>query len=431
MLYFFFALLLLMLITAYMIFDDVLSPSFLIIGGYVVAAFCATLNMKKWDTKVSGVALILIIIGILSFICVEFIVSKSFKAKTYDVNDNLSEQLTLYCTHLKWWKTAIAVVICLFATIYVYHEISGMGVGNTLGNIALGYKNRGMEEQLSFVSKSLIRITKAFAFSCSFVFIYCIIGKKKNLYEKIMLVLPGIFWVLQSLMTGSRIRIIMFLVGICFYFVILSLYMRGKIWKLDIKKIVKIALSAFCFMYLFYSVKELVGRSQEYDFMDYILTYLGGSIDLFGQYIQNPLNYNESIEALPGIVDNLQRYFGLFNNATVHAMLEHRRAINGTLIGNTYTGFRNYYNDFGIVGVCFFSSMLSYIFSRNYYKARNYKKINIRRLFNIIFYGSILYCIPFHFFADYFFFQLAIGFVIELATFWICVYFLFVKIKLK
>lgn len=431
MLYIFFGLLLIMLIITYIIFDDIFSPSFLMVGGYIIATFCALFNVKRWNTKVSGFALVLIIIGILSFIWVEFIVSRSFKTKENDRGKKLAEQLTSYCICLKWWKIVVAVIICLLATIYVYHEISSMGVGNTLENIAFRYKNRGKEEQLSFVSKSLIRITKAFAFSCSFVFIYCIICKRKTFYEKIMLIMPGFFWVFQSLMTGSRIKIIMFLVGISFYFFILSLYIKGERWKVDIKKIVKIILVAFCFMYLFYSAKELVGRSQEYNFIDYILTYLGGSIDLFSQYIHNPLNYRESIETLSGLVDNLQRYFGLFNNITIHTALEHRRAINGTLIGNTYTGFRNYYNDFGVVGIILFSSMLSYIFSRNYYKGKNYKKMNIRHLFSIIFYGSVLYCIPFHFFADYFFFQLAIGFVIELCTFWICIYFLFVKIKLK
>lgn len=430
MLYIFLLFLLILLMIAYHIFDDICSPSVLMIGGYVVATFCATLNVKKWNTNVSGRALLIITFGIMCVLFSEVIIFKLAKNKSNIENSKVAEKLEIYTRQIEWWKLVIIILICIIATIFSYREISRMGSNNSgLVSIAYIYKTRNAESELSFFSKLLMKITKAFAFSCSFIFLYFIL-KNKKVWRNLALLIPAFFYIIQSILVGSRIRVIMYFVGIVFYFSILSFYINGTRWRINIFKTVKIIIFAFLFMYLFYTVKELFGRSQEYNFVDYILTYLGGSIDLLGQYIRNPQGYNKMVETLPGIIDNLQRYLGLFNTFVIHSSFEHRKAVNGILIGNTYTGFRNYYNDFGILGVAFFSSMLSIIFSKKIYKIRNYKTISIKQLCEIIFWGSLLYCIPFHFFADYFYYQLALSFVVEIIIFGICTWFLFVKIKL-
>ena len=166
--------------------------------------------------------------------------------------------------------------------------------------------------------------------------------------------------------------------------------------------------------------------------IDYLTTYLGGSYDLFSQYLrENRSSNRQVIETLSGVVDNLQRYFGMLKNVEFSIYPEFRRAQTGVLIGNTYTGFRNYYNDLGIVGVLIFSWLLGFLFSFVYRSIVLMKRFSVMKVTLIIAYSTYLYCILFHFFADYFYLKISVGMVIETILLMACTYFVYGrKIKL-
>ncbi|MTW25656.1 oligosaccharide repeat unit polymerase, partial [Streptococcus pneumoniae] len=99
----------------------------------------------------------------------------------------------------------------------------------------------------------------------------------------------------------------------------------------------------------FYYSLFLSGRSTTRTVFESISTYLGGSIQHFNQYIQNPIGVaevfgDESFVAIMNILGNL----GFVNyNSTVH--LEFRQL--GITMGNVYTFFRRPWHDFGLVGM--------------------------------------------------------------------------------
>lgn len=171
-----------------------------------------------------------------------------------------------------------------------------------------------------------------------------------------------------------------------------------------------------------------MGRQQEsLGVLDYVATYLGGSFDLFSQYMRETRGAFKGYESFSGVVDNLQSYFGVLKNVTIVTSHEFRNAATGVTIGNTYTGFRNYYNDYGIFGVCILSNMLAVIFSSTYTRIKRLNRVKQGDLVLIVFYSTQIFCMPFHFFTDYFFPRISLNMVIDFMLIVILTCFVFNK----
>ena len=178
----------------------------------------------------------------------------------------------------------------------------------------------------------------------------------------------------------------------------------------------------------FFKIKELVGRQQEsLGVVDYVATYLGGSFDLFSQYVREGRESFKGYESFSGIIDNLQSYFGMLKHITIVTSHEFRNAATGVTIGNTYTGFRNYYNDYGIFGVCLLSNLLALIFSGVYGKIKRLNNLKRKDMVIIIIYATQIFCMPFHFFTDYFFPRISLNMVMDFGLIGIVTCFVFNK----
>ena len=112
--------------------------------------------------------------------------------------------------------------------------------------------------------------------------------------------------------------------------------------------------------------------------------------------------------------------------------LEFRYTPTGIYLGNVYTALRRYYNDAGWIGVVAFPAILSLIMNAFYRKVRLYKDNTIKHVYNTIVYASLLYVVPFQAMEDSFYInKVTIGYVMELAILYVCVLFVFKKIRLK
>ncbi len=415
---------------------NIYSPSFMLSAGYSVTTIFAIYNEERWGTEVSFWMLLILLIGIFSFTITQLFLSRIFPKPSAKKNSLICYQMEyLQKATSSISKVLLVTAVSLIMSYFLYLDVIRIAYINfrEWGNLLYNFKSNISDYRLSSLSTIGFRWTKAFAYFYLFVFINNISDISKTKWEKIrkniIFLLPCLVYIGQSLLIGGRISIVMFIIAALFLAYLIKFYKYRKWMQIDIKKIIIAAVFFVAFCVFFYEVQELIGRQQESEgILDYIASYLGGSIDLFSQYIREPMGRQEYIETFSGIISNLQNYFGMFLNVQYHTTHEFRRAASGVLIGNTYTGFRNYYNDFGLSGVFIFTVLLSLIFCGVYYIISQYNSLNRMRVFLIITYSMLLYCIPFHFFTDYFFLGVSISFMLDIAFVFFAVLFVCKKI---
>lgn len=413
---------------------DLMSPAFLLIIGYIITTVCSIYNVERWNSNISAYMLFIVAVGIISFICGEEVASKVKPLNGLKISEERNKDLTHYVFSASTFRCVCLSIICIVITYVVYNEVVRIAYINfrDWGNLLYNFKENIGENQMNSVARLGMRLTKSIAFISAFLLMNNMTECKENrrgFLSIITYLIPIITYIIQSLMTGSRIAVIMLVVGLCFINLTLKYIKSGYKVKINITRFVKIVSAVTIGCVLFYNIQELVGRQQESNgVIDYICTYLGGSYDLFSQFLRE--NHNSGrlvIETFSGIVDNLQRYFGLMKNTQFSIYPEFRYSQTGILIGNTYTGFRNYYNDFGLFGVILLSFLLGYLFTIVYRSLLLTRRFNMFRIGLLITYSTYLYCILFHFFTDYFYLKFSVGMVIEIIFLFSCVLIVFGK----
>lgn len=81
------------------------------------------------------------------------------------------------------------------------------------------------------------------------------------------------------------------------------------------------------------------------------------------------------------------------------------RSVNGVFLGNVYTTFKPYYQDFGLIGVVFLSCLMGIIFSYVYYRIKYIRKSSayISQDTWTVIYAFLFYSIALAFFYNWFY----------------------------
>lgn len=142
----------------------------------------------------------------------------------------------------------------------------------------------------------------------------------------------------------------------------------------------------------FYYSTAIFGRNPSMDFIDYVSEYVGSSIVLFNEYINSPVKrpvvFGE--ESLIGIHQLLAK-LGVstyVRNVNLEPMKYY-----GNVASNVYTFFRRPLHDFGLLGMYFFTILVTALFSWIYYNKIKYNKNQKRIEIWIFSYGYLYYWI--------------------------------------
>ena len=354
------------------------------------------------ETNISDYMLIVVSLGIVFFIIGE-IFGRKIRIRPSKTKNNISSmQLKNLEGKQGLIKLAFVSLLCLFFTYFVWKEMVRIAYADfkSWGNIVYNYKINKANYAMSGLGKWAGKLTKASAYVYLLVFANNITQneelKLKSIKKNIIYLLPGVFYCVQQLILGARIGVIGFMISVVFSIGICRWIKYRKIYKINISTLIKGLVGAMVICICFFKIKELVGRQQEsLGVLDYVATYLGGSFDLFSQYMRDSGGIFKGHESFSGIVDNLQSYFGVLKDVPIVTSHEFRNAATGSTIGNTYTGFRNYYNDYGIFGVCILSNMLAVIFSSTYARIKRLNIVKQGDLAIIVFYSTQIFCIAF------------------------------------
>ena len=189
--------------------------------------------------------------------------------------------------------------------------------------------------------------------------------------------------------------------------------------RINTKNITKVFLLIVAIVLCFSKTRTLVGRTNDDDFVSYVSSYFGGSIELLDLYLRDPIE-NDGIfgkESFYALNSALAK-FGIMPKYRMH--LEFRSS-NGIIIGNVYTAFRCFYHDFGIIGVIALQALLAIIWT--YWYKRIMKQENLLK-FNssFIFYCMFVNCLFFNSYRDNF-----LSSTLSVATITMILYFAIIK----
>lgn len=417
----------LMIFISYYLFDkDFFSPSFILLIGYFLSAVATFYNTVVWNVVITNKLITIMILGWVSFLIAELFVRKIlYKEKRKGGFNRENDFFTIQkiVVHkLFMWILILIDIIILFL---FYREVIRIA-GSSEGNIVLKYKDNLSENGLSTLVQQLIKYIKGFAYVSGLIFVNNFFSGNEKISRKIInniiYLIPGVIYIVQCLLNGGRYTVLAYVIGMFFLFYLFVQQRDGWKHKLKIKILVFGIGGVLGVFVLFWAVKELVGRNSTATLIEYITEYIGGSYELFSLYLETP-PANYCYETFSGIINSFNK-LGI-TDLPIRTYHEFRFSSTGVLVGNVYTAFRSFYNDYGILGVCLLSFIMSSIFNLMYHKIRFSKNIK-NNAFLIILYSSLLYTVVFSFFVDYFYARFSIGLLIEIFIMYI-IYLLMIK----
>lgn len=409
-----------LIIISYVFFrNDIFSPSFLFFLGYFISALFAFYSTAIWDMSITLQQIMILCLGWIGFFIAEFLIN--FFDNKQSIKMKNEDRVPLSIIKVQPVKIFIVVSIDLLITVVLYKNIASIAaIGNaTDANLIASFKENSLDNSLSSATVQLLKITKGMAFVFLFVFVNNMVADSSKLRirlkKNLILLIPCVFYCIHCFLKGGRFTVIAFIIGALFLYFLFIEYKSNWKYKIKLKTIIKLIVLSVVVMYVFWAIKELVGRTSQDTVIDYLARYLGGSYELLSLYLKN--SPDKGFETFGYMVQSINKLFG--SNIPYTTYHEFRFSSSGILIGNVYTGMRNYYNDCGYIGVFVFSFLLSLIFNLMYKILKTSRNI-YKHVFLLIFYSSVIYTVFFHFFVEYFFARISVGYIVELIIMYIC-----------
>ncbi len=353
----------------------------------------------------SGATFLILLLGAVEFIGVSYLTEKLYlkrikgkqekersKLKTITVPKVLIYLVALYCI----------VTICL--QILVVIDISSRYEAFTGISRALTVYKEHTSYSKEVALPGIITLMNCPVIACAFAFTQIFLNnllveedKAKAIKKYKAYLLPAVLFIILYILQSNRGMIIDFFVGMLTIGIILW-SVKGS-WKkhVEIKTMVKIVTAGIIGLIIFYYSASVVGRINSKGLFDYITYYCGGSIECFNQYVKNEkqIKMVRGEETFYGLISNLDS-FGITNYGLTERESGHLEFIyyEDEMVGNIYTAYRRWINDFGILGIVVFQGIMAAFFTIIYNKIK-YSKDKYRNIW-IIIYGYLAYTIYLH-----------------------------------
>ena len=374
---------------------DIMSPSCVLCIMFLLSTIFALFNIDNWSMSFSLNTALVIITGILSFSIAEIVFRYVFceQLKSRHVNyKQCSNELVLVSN---WILKGI--IIFEGIAIYAYfHDIMGIVGGNTTDISSYFHAYRVMtisnleNGEGAIVNEYInvvLRFVSGFGYLFAFLFMKNIVDQKLTMVLKIQYTTIIVLSILPSMMGAGRTGILkMGSALLIFYYICWHMkygWNKNLSWKYIRMGLIIFFVSAPSF---YYSL-EMLGRETGLSLLDYISDYVGSSIFLLNDYLQNPTVCDSWGEEALFSVKKILSSLGLAETSTKYN-LEFRRI--GMLYSNVYTFFRRPIHDFGYFGMYVFVSLISTLFSWIYYKKIKYQELRKNYKW-IIAYGYLYY----------------------------------------
>jgi oligosaccharide repeat unit polymerase len=409
---------------------DIFSPSVVACSSFLIAVICTIANINAWGVNLQIETCTILLIGLFSFITGDKLSLKRLSIVSTESPIRRNEIISI-----PKYKTLIVILADIVIVYFFYIDI--IRIANVDDRIYSNYQemiaiyrvnmmfSNDIETAFNPIVRQLIKPMVVVCYIYLFAFINNVIIDR-NWKKYALHLFPILITIIYIMLSGSRIGLIRLFVATLFIIYILKIAGSQSNYnnKIAKKKFIRNLLALIVsFLFLFYSIRILVGRSSYKDthFFDYISMYIGAPIQLFDQYITSPNDYvdvsnqisNENSFGEETFV-GVHSMIGKFNNKKINRGLEFRESPTGIRLGNIYTSFRRYYNDFGLLGIIICPFIIGLFYSFLYRKIRYFRNLNNNKMnFCIILYSYMFYGIVVFAMEDIFFLVFITGSFIE------------------
>lgn len=416
---------------SYFVVRDIFHPVCLMCLTFSLSVFCAILNIEKWTIDLSGKTILIIIIGIISFLIPGLIAYKKFKTTDDRVKDS---NYIKYNQTIMFILVIIQLIILLLFALWTANNIGGISKIFDISAMSKYRFEKSFDQEInmpSYISQG-IKFTKALIYIFSFIEIHNkILSNKRNEKKKIniLYILSLIMFAIQTILSGGRSDLVILFISILTMIFMFDCYYSNKAGVKLGKNIVKIIIVTALLLYVFSITRTLVGRTADDNFIDYVTRYFGGPIELFDLYIKNPIAKSDIFgkETLFGINKFLGQIGIIDFPYTLHLEF---RSVNGEVLGNVYTCFRRFYQDFGYFGVISLNLLFGWIMTKYYNNIKNSKAIGKLSIYNI-FYFMIIHCVILAPFSDFFYSTVLSINYINIVIYMLIIIILLIKLRIK
>lgn len=406
----------LLLLIAYFAYNsmgkDIVSPAVLFDAPFVAACICAAVYANKWELNMSFDTFLVILSGCFLYTVICWLVhnSKRFRMKRRRLHQFELEKNQIYVSGFKIILVILLQLLSLYVVVNSMRQaVAKMGVSGSLSTVMYYFRNYHMFTEYDVNISSLASNLRTFSIAVSYIWIYIICNNlvcKKKCKNLILLLISVILGFANSVILGARGEAIQLVVAI----VIIYCILRSKYnnWKIDInfKQILMIAIIAFALMFFFQATGDMLGRSTvvKYDVsaVDEVAKYLGAEIKNLDIYLENIDSWKKTFPGsytFGSMLSWIAKWFDL--DWKIQSTLPFQK-INGISLGNVYTLFYSYINDFGFVGNIIMVCLMAFISQVTYELVPNFRrKTNIN--VGIIIYSYVGFLIVFSFFGERFF----------------------------
>lgn len=411
-------------IMVFFIFDsDLTSPPLLFCLAYTFSIFCAFINYTYWGMyNYSFMAFSVFTIGAVEFIVIAFIVKSTIKKQKYVIYKNYNiPQKRMYINLNIPFTVCLFVfnIIILFLWIKNVRAIAGGGSFSQMMEIYRLKTQYSLDTDLKMPGylTQFSKVIIASGYIYTFAIIENLINKTIKKKDVILSSLIITSYIVMSLFDSNRLNLLQLLGAAVIYYLVLN----DKINYKKLSSIILRLILLFAFLlFIFYEIRLLVGRSDSENatLVEYITKYAGGSIKLFDLYITDPVKRISPVWGFQSFGSLIKTLRGFIPSIPDAISNQEFRSFNGVSLGNVYSAYRGWYEDFGLKGVIILQAIYSLFYSIFYYKLKK-NGFSVHKFATII-YGYMATSIFLHPISDFLFSMfLSVGFCIYLVVFYI------------
>lgn len=409
---------------------DILTPSFILCLSYLLSCVVCFLNLRVWGTAVSWQTSLSIMFCLLSFLFGD-VVFRMFHPGT--IRAQAWENQIIIISR---WKILFVIIIDIVTILALYKIVVQSGTAS-MGFQELLMNYREENTISSPIVNFMVKIVRGFSYAFLFVYINNMFAdrNKGKVRRNIIYLIPVLFWPIRSILNGGRNAILtMIIAAIVIWFVMTQ---RNCAWHyhIKVKQIMKLLFLMLLVLFLFGYLKEFFGRvSKEETMFSYVSKYIGGSIELFNQYVSKyGLGKRFMVwSAFPSMAESMRK-LGILSVQISEYSLSNSGfwfSSTGILIGNTFTGIAGMLMGGGLTLACFMYFLMAYLFNYAYRKIKLMNYFNIRGITFIIIWAYTFYGLLFQGIADFFYYNISIGWFIEMIIQYLCICFL-LKLRVR
>lgn len=404
---------------SYVISDgDFFAPTCVASLGFIFSTLCAFLNASYWGLELEGATINTILAGLCIYliveVCVKFLYFGKYKSTSKKFNSTYNVVYRIEISNLVMILAIIgtsgAILLYLRQVLRVARRHGGAGSIGLLLNLyrqLSSFSVLDSKDAFPFWLNLLYVAVIGMGLFWSYIFINNYLIDKKLNFNLVLNLVLIVLSIVMNIVNANRTRMIMLAIAIMIYIWFIWHRMYGWQSRVRIKTLVKIAVAMLAFIFIFFGIRNIVGRNDSRSLLYVITHYFGVPIAGLNEFLKDPVD--SAIwgkETFAGINNFIGNHFDRYD--LIYSTQKEFRNIQGINIGNVYTAFRSYIHDFGFAGMVILTALESLVMSVLYYsnkKRISYKIIDTRLLLLPLFY----YADVLLFYADWFYEQINIS----------------------